>query len=85
MHRVTLALAFSVGLLGLASGGSAAPSLTQTEALSPSSPIIQVDRRCGPRRHYVPRHRVRGRDGRLHWVGGVCVRNVPPLPPPSPR
>jgi hypothetical protein len=22
----------------------------------------------------VPRHRVRGRDGRLHWVGGVCVR-----------
>jgi hypothetical protein len=23
----------------------------------------------------MPRHRVRGRDGRLHWVGGVCVRN----------
>jgi len=40
-----------------------------------SSPIIQVDRRCGPGRHWIPRHRVRGRDGRLHWVAGRCIRN----------
>ena len=85
MYRVTLALAFSAGLLGFASNASAAPSLTQTEATNPTSPIIQVDRRCGPRRHFVPRHRVRGRDGRLHWVGGVCVRNGPPGPPLPPR
>jgi hypothetical protein len=74
MHRVSLALAFSVGLVGFASGASAAPSLTQTQATNPTSPIIQVDRRCGPGRHYVPRRRVRGRDGRMHWVGGACVR-----------
>jgi hypothetical protein len=53
---------------------SAAPVLGPAQVTSPSSPIIEVDRRCGSGRHYVPRRRVRGRDGRLHWVGGACAR-----------
>jgi hypothetical protein len=42
MHRVTSALAFSVGLIGFASDASDAPSLAQTQATNPASPIIQV-------------------------------------------
>ena len=79
MHSVTLAAALGIAaLISIPAYESAVaapnPALAQI-AGDGSSPIIQVDRRCGPHRHYVPRHRVRGRDGRLHWVGGVCARN----------
>jgi hypothetical protein len=84
MRGVALALAVSAGLIGFVSGASAAPSLTQTQASNLNSPIVQVDHHCGHGRHYVPRHHVRGHDGHMHWVGGVCVKNAPP-PPPHPR
>jgi hypothetical protein len=71
VYRVSIGFAFSIALVGFAANASAAPSLTETEATNPTSPIIQVDHRCGYGRHFVPRHRVRGHDGHLHWVGGV--------------
>jgi hypothetical protein len=78
MHNATLAAALAIAALFSlpVSVAVAAPSPALAQITSDgSSPIIQVDRRCGPGRRYMPRHRVRGRDGRLHWVGGVCVRN----------
>jgi hypothetical protein len=62
-------------LASISSGSNAAPVLGPAQITSDSSAIVQVDRRCGPGRHLIPRHRVRGRDGRLHWVGGYCARN----------
>jgi hypothetical protein len=55
--------------------------LTRTQAANPSSPIIQVDRRCGRGRHYVPAHVVkayRDRAGHFHpsrRVAGYCARD----------
>jgi len=51
---------------------SAAPSpgLGVTDGAA-QSPIVQVDRRCGRGRHYVPRHRNRAG----HIVKGYCARN----------
>jgi hypothetical protein len=80
LYRIVLATAFAIGTVAsfstFASVAIAAPipsaaQITNDEA----SPIIQADHRCGPHRHYVPRHRVRGHDGHLHWIGGVCVHN----------
>jgi hypothetical protein len=76
MRSVLLVLALSVGIIGWsASSASAAPIPGPAQIVNDASPIIQVDRRCGRGRHYVPRHRVRGRDGRLHWIAGYCARN----------
>jgi hypothetical protein len=80
LRRVLLASVFTIATVGalatFESVASAAPNPGLAQVTSDgSSPIIQVDRRCGPRRHYIGRHRVRGRDGRLHWVAGRCVRN----------
>jgi hypothetical protein len=80
VHRITLAAALGIAALvslpAYLSVAVAAPNPAPLQVTSEgSSPIIQVDRRCGPRRHFVPRHRVRGHDGRLHWVGGICVRD----------
>jgi hypothetical protein len=80
LHRIVLAAAFAIGALtafstfepvAIAAPVPSPAQITNDEA----SPIIQVDHRCGPHRHYVPRHRVRGHDGHLHWIGGVCVHN----------
>ena len=76
MVRYFVAAALGLtALASLCSVSAATPVLGPAQITSDSSPIIQVDRRCGPGRHYVPRHRVRGRDGRLHWVAGYCARN----------
>ena len=78
MHRIVIPAAFLLAAFGSLStvSASAAPNPAQAQVTSEgSSPIIQVDRRCGHGRHFVPRHRVRGHDGRLHWIGGVCIRN----------
>lgn len=48
-----------------ASAAQIAPAQLQIES---SSPLVQVDRRCGRYRHYVPRHRYRGR-----IIAGRCV------------
>jgi hypothetical protein len=77
-QRLFIAAAFGAAILGslaVPSGPSkAAPILGPTQVTSSTSPVVGVDRRCGPGRRYIGRHRVRGRDGRLHWVGGQCVR-----------
>jgi hypothetical protein len=39
-------------------------------------PVIQADHRCGPGRHFVPRHRWHGR-----WVHPYCARNFRHHPP----
>jgi hypothetical protein len=76
MVRFIVAAAFGLtALVSVSSVSSATPVLGPAQVTSEASPIIQVDRRCGRGRHYVPRHRVRGRDGRLHWVAGYCARN----------
>jgi hypothetical protein len=80
LHRLVFAAAFAIAALfsvsSFESVAVAAPVPGPAQITNDTaSPVIQVDRRCGPRRHYVPRRRVRGRDGRLHWVGGACVRN----------
>jgi hypothetical protein len=80
LHRILLTAAFAIAALGsFATYDSAAiaapvpgPAQVTNDA---ASPIIQVDRRCGPGRHYVPRHRVRDRYGHPRWVAGRCVRN----------
>jgi hypothetical protein len=80
LHRIVLAAAFAIGALtafstfepvAIAAPVPSPAQITNDEA----SPIIQVDHRCRPYRHYVPRHRVRGHDGHSHWIGGVCVHN----------
>jgi hypothetical protein len=76
MVRFVLGAAFGLAaLVSVSSASNAAPVLGPAQVTSDSSPIVQVDRRCGRGLHYVPRHRVRGRDGRLHWDAGYCVRN----------
>jgi hypothetical protein len=80
LHRTVFAAAFAVAALFSVSAfesiALAAPIPGPAQIINDTaSPVVQVDRRCGPHRHYVPRHRVRGHDGRSHWVGGVCVRN----------
>ena len=80
MQRTVFAAAFAlaavVSVSAFQPAAVAAPIPGPAQVVNDTaSPVIQVDRRCGPHRHFVPRHRVRGRDGRLHWVGGVCVRN----------
>jgi hypothetical protein len=79
LHRILLSAAFVIAALGSFAtydgAAIAAPVPGPAQVTSDvSSPIIQVDRRCGPGRHYVARHRVRGRDGKLHWVAGRCVK-----------
>jgi hypothetical protein len=49
----------------------AAPVSMGELTVGPSSNIVQVDRRCGRGRHYVPRHRNRAG----HIVHGRCVYN----------
>lgn len=44
-----------------------APPLAQA---APSPNIIEVDRRCGPGRHWIARHRNRAG----HWIRGHCSR-----------
>lgn len=80
MHRIVFTAAFAIAAVVSVSAfesiAVAAPVPGPAQIVNDTaSPVIQVDRRCGPHRHYVPRHRVRGHDGRLHWVGGMCVRN----------
>jgi hypothetical protein len=80
LHRIVLTAAFAFAAVMSVSAfetvAVAAPVPGPAQITNDiASPVIQVDRRCGPRRHFVPRHRVRGHDGRLHWIGGVCVRN----------
>jgi hypothetical protein len=75
VFAAAFALAATISVSAFESAAVAAPVPGPAQVTNDTaSPVIQVDRRCGPRRHYVPRHRVRGHDGRLHWVGGVCVR-----------
>jgi hypothetical protein len=80
LHRIVSTAAFAVAAVvsvsAYESAALAAPVPGPAQVVNDTaSPVIQVDRRCGPHRHFVPRHRVRGQDGRLHWVGGVCVHN----------
>jgi hypothetical protein len=80
LHRILLTAAFAIGAIGSLAAydsvATAAPVPGPAQITNETaSPIIQVDRRCGRGRHFVPRHRVRDRYGRLHWVGGYCARN----------
>lgn len=76
VHRMLIAAAFAaVAAVSVAMPAGAAPNPAPAQISNPSSPIIQVDRRCGPGGHYVPRHRIRGRDGRLHWIAARCDRD----------
>ena len=79
LQRIILAAAFGFALIGAGSvsmPAAAAPVPGPAQVSNDTaSPIIQIDRRCGPGRHYVGRHRMRGHDGRLHWVAGRCIRN----------
>ena len=79
LHRLLIAAAFGTAVIGsLAAVGTpskAAPVLGPAQVTASTSPIVEIDRRCGRGRHYVARHRVRGHDGRLHWIGGQCVRD----------
>ena len=65
-------------VLGVLTGVGVAPAPARAIAMTPptaevgpSPNIVQVDRRCGPGRHWVRRHR--NRDGNL--VPGRCFRN----------
>jgi hypothetical protein len=69
MHRVALALAFSIGLIGLAPGGSAAPSVAQTEITDPASSIVDVAHNCPHGSRWEAGHRHNGK-----WINGRCVR-----------
>jgi hypothetical protein len=69
MHRVALGLAFSIGLIGLASGASAAPSLAHTEITPPASSIIEVAHHCPHGQRWEAGHRHNGK-----WINGRCVR-----------
>ncbi|MGO8918304.1 MAG: hypothetical protein ACLQJR_20585 [Stellaceae bacterium] len=50
----------------------AAPFAAPRSEVGPAPAIVQIDRRCGRGRHYVPRHR-RARDGRI--IRGHCAPN----------
>ncbi len=69
MHRLALALAFSIGLIGLTPGATAAPSLTQTDVTPPASSIIQVAHHCPHGQRWEEGHRHNGK-----WINGRCVR-----------
>jgi hypothetical protein len=74
MHRIMLAAAFSIAAMAsfttFESIAIAAPNPAPAQVTNDvSSPIIQIDRRCGRGRHYVGRHRYHG-----HWVAGRCAR-----------
>jgi hypothetical protein len=79
LQRLFIAAALGTAVIGslaaLSTPSQAAPVLGPAQVTSSTSPIIEVDHRCGPERHYVPRHRVHGHDGHMHWIGGQCVRN----------
>jgi hypothetical protein len=84
LHRIILTAAFGVALIGsgaLALPASAAPNPAPAQVTNESSPIIQVDERCGRGRHYVPRHYTKGRRDshghyiKGHYIEGRCVRN----------
>lgn len=68
-----LAAVLSIGFLCLAAcplpAHAIMPAAGRVEA-APSPPIVEVDRRCGPGRHYIRRHRNRAG----HWVRGHCSR-----------
>jgi hypothetical protein len=69
VHRVALALAFSIGLIGLAPDASAAPSLTQTDVTPPTSAIIEIAHHCPHGQRWEAGHRHNGK-----WINGRCVR-----------
>jgi hypothetical protein len=70
MRTLSLALLTAVVLsCGFAARGLAMP-MPGDVSVAGTSPIIEVDRRCGFHRHYVPRYRHHG-----HWAGGYCARD----------
>jgi hypothetical protein len=70
MRMLSLTLLAAVALsCGVATRAAAVP-IPGDISVAGTSSIIEVDRRCGFHRHYVPRYRHHG-----HWVGGYCARD----------
>jgi hypothetical protein len=69
MRLAGLAIIAAIGILSSAQPSLAFVPSAGLEAHGGSANIIQVDRRCGRHRHYVPRHR----DRFGHWHGGRCI------------
>jgi hypothetical protein len=71
MRGFVLSALACLALAGMVPEASAAAAGVPRVEAGSSPNIVQVDRRCGPRAHFVPRHRAR--DGRM--IRGHCVRN----------
>jgi hypothetical protein len=71
MRLAGIAFIAAIGILSGAQPSLAFGPGAGLEAHAGSQNIIQVDRRCGRHRHYIPHHR----DRFGHWHGGRCVPN----------
>jgi hypothetical protein len=59
-----------VGVMAYPEPSHAVSVSTSRIEAAPSPNIVEVDRRCGPGRHWIHRHRNRAG----HWVRGHCSR-----------